>query len=95
MRKVCTVCLLAVLTATLLSCATGPRILSRKWDDYENQAYVSNPWLTALCTDVVPAYPIVTFGAAIVDIYALNPYHFWVKDAWRNEGTPFYHTDPE
>lgn len=77
------------------SCMTGPRRLSRTWDDYNNKAYVENAWMTAVLTDVVPVYPIVGLFAGVGDWF-VNFYYFWAKDAFTgNTGTAYIHENPQ
>ena len=90
MKKLALACAIA---ATLLasSCMSGPKRLTRSWDDWVNQQYTENAWLHgALLQDIVPVYPIVGFVAGIGDAF-VNFYYFWSKDAWDNKGTGFEH----
>ena len=74
------------------SCASGPRRLSRNWDDWVNQSYTENSWVHgALLQDVLPVYPIVGIVMAIGDALIVNPYYFWSKDAWDGKGTGYDH----
>lgn len=83
--------LAAGLTA-LSSCQSGPRRLTRNWDDYVNQKYTENAWVHgALLQDILPVYPIVGFVMSVGDWLIVNPYYFWSKDAWDNKGTGYDH----
>lgn len=83
---------LIVIVGLLSACASGPRQLSRTWDDYVNQNYTENAWVHgALLQDILPVYGLVYFGAGIIDYLFVNPYYFWSQDAWDNRGTGFEH----
>jgi len=86
--------LLALVLATfaLTACQSGPKRLTRSWDDWTNQKYTENAWVHgALLQDILPVYPIVGLFAAIGDVLIVNPYYFWSTDAWDNKGTGFTH----
>lgn len=87
--------LVCVLTLAA-GCGTGPKRLSRTWDDYTNKAYVENTWLTAALTDILPVYPIVGLFAGVGDLF-VNAYYFWGKDAFGdgNTGTAYIHENPQ
>ena len=85
---------LAVVVSFILlaGCASGPRRLSRAWDDHVNQKYSESSWVHgALLQDIIPVYGIVGLFAGIGDVLFLNPYYFWSDDAWDNRGTAFEH----
>lgn len=89
-----TLCLLILTFGlfTLTSCASGPRRLSRNWDDWVNQKYTEGAWLNgALLQDVIPVYPVIGLVMVIGDVLFVNPYYFWTKDAWDNKGTGYDH----
>jgi hypothetical protein len=87
-----TLVLLGALTVAS-GCYSGPKRLQRTWDDYENKAYVENAWLSGVL-GVVPAYPLVMFGAMIGDAF-YNFYYFWFVDAFdENTGTAYIHENP-
>ena len=75
-------------------CATGPSRLSRTWDDWVNQQYGDNAWVTQILCTIIPVYPLVGFAMGVGDIIVVNPYHFWKDDAWDNKGTVFNHVNP-
>lgn len=86
----------ACLACLLASCQSGPKRLTRAWDDWTNQKYAESSWVHgALLQDILPVYPIVGFVAAVGDILFVNTYYFWVKDAWDGKGTSFTHKQPE
>jgi len=88
---------LLILPITLLlitGCSAGPSKLSRQFDDYRNQKYVDSSWGTAVLSDVIPVYPLVSLGAALVDGLILNPIQFWGTDAWQKNGQAFIHSNP-
>ena len=73
------------------SCQSGPKRLSRTWDDWVNQKYSESAWIHgAVLQDIVPVYPIVGLFAGFCDGF-YNLYYFWGKDAWDNKGTSFTH----
>ena len=64
MKKI--LCGLALALLMLTACQSGPRRLTRSWDDWVNQKYTENAWVHgALLQDILPVYPIVGFFAAI------------------------------
>ena len=80
----------AVAALTLTSCQSGPKRLSRNWDNWVNQKYTESSWIHgALLQDILPVYPIVGFVMAIGDTLLVNPYYFWSEDAWDGKGTGF------
>ena len=96
--------ILAIVAAVALlvvtsACASGPRMLSREWDDHVNQKYTENAWLHgAILQDVLPIYSLVALMAGVADVFIINPYSWWGSDAWDNRGTGFEHQelkDPE
>ncbi|MEW6072497.1 MAG: hypothetical protein AB1726_07890 [Planctomycetota bacterium] len=87
---------LALCLGLATSCASGPRRLSRTWDDYVNQKYTENAWVHgALLQDILPVYTLVGFVMTIGDVLFVNPYYFWTKDAWDNKGTGYDHVNPK
>jgi len=93
-KTLATAALLAAIT--LSGCASGPRQLTRSWDDWVNQKYTQNAWVHgALLQDIIPVYTVVGFLATVGDVLILNPYYFWSKDAWDNKGTGYDHVNPE
>ncbi len=96
MKKCLAVLVLALAIIPMTGCNSGPKRLSRTWDDWTNQAYTENAWVHgALLQDVIPVYPIVGFFMAIGDILVVNPWYFWSSDAWDNNGTGYDHVNPE
>lgn len=94
MKKSLLVLPLALLTLT--ACQSGPKRLTRSWDDWVNQKYTENAWVHgALLQDVLPVYPLVGLIATIGDTLFVNPYYFWAKDAWDSKGTGFTHEPVE
>ena len=92
MRKSLSVLALTAAAAVLSGCNSGPKRLSRSWDDWTNQKYTESAWVHgALLQDILPVYPIVGVFAAIGDWLIVNPYYFWSDDAWDNDGTGFEH----
>ncbi len=86
---------LALVLCASLACMSGPRRLSRGWDDTVNGLYSGNAWVHgALLQDIIPVYTIVGIVMFIGDILILNPWYFWTDDAWDNDGTGFRHEDP-
>ncbi len=80
---------------TLSACSSGPKRLSRNWDEYVNNKYSQDPWIHgALLQDVIPVYPIVGFAMAIGDALVVNPYYFWSKDVADREGTAYHYEQP-
>lgn len=80
--------------ALTFGCASGPKRLSRSWDDHVNQKYSENAWVHgALLQDLLPVYPLVGVVAGIGDVF-VNFYWFWTQDAWDNRGTAFEHKQP-
>ena len=95
MKKILGLTVLAIGLGLLPSCQSGPKRLTRSWDDWVNQKYTTNAWLRgALLQDVLPVYGIVGLVMALGDIIVLNPYYFWSEDAWDNKGTGFNHKNP-
>jgi hypothetical protein len=95
-RTLCSVALASALALTLSSCQSGPRRLSRAWDDWVNQEYSENAWVHgALLQDILPVYPIVGLFAWAGDILFVNTYYFWTEDAWDNRGTAYDHNQVE
>jgi len=86
--------LLPIALVIISACSAGPSKLSRQFDDYRNQKYVDSSWGATVLTDVLPVYPIVSLGAALVDGIILNPIQFWGTDAWQQNGQGFIHTNP-
>ena len=91
-----TICgLTLALALTLTGCQSGPKRLSRSWDDWVNQKYTESAWVHgALLQDILPVYPIVGLVAWLGDAF-VNTYYFWVRDAWDNDGTGFTHDQVE
>ena len=91
----------AIFTLTLVAalatsaCRSGPSSLSYQVDDWRNQNYVDEPAVTAIFTDIIPFYPLVTFLAGIPDWLILNPIQFWGSDLWDGRGAGFYSIDLE
>ncbi len=80
---------------TFSSCVSGPRRLSRNWDEYVNQKYSDDSWIHgALLQDIIPVYPLVGFAMAIGDYVAVNPYYFWTKDVKDRKGTSYTYEQP-
>jgi hypothetical protein len=86
------------LIATLLAaaagsaCQSGPKRLTRSWDDWVNNRYTENAWLHgAVLQDIFPVYGLVGLFATIGDVLVVNPYYFWSSDAFDNQGTGFVH----
>ena len=74
----------------LSSCQSGPKRLTRSWDNYTNQQYAKDSWVHgALLQDILPVYPIVGFVAGISDALIVNPYFFWLHDVADRKGTAF------
>lgn len=93
-RALANLALAAALTALLASCQSGPRRLTRSWDDWVNQKYTENAWVHgALLQDVLPVYPIVYLAAGVCDWLFVNTYYFWTEDAWDNDGTGYEHKE--
>lgn len=87
---------LAALPLVTTSCMSGPKRLSRTWDNYVNQKYSEDSLIHgALLQDIFPVYGIVGFVAAIGDALFYNPYYFWSRDAWERNGTAFDYVDAE
>lgn len=84
--------LLAVVT--LGSCAAGPQQLYRSVDDWDREFYVNNPQINGVLY-FVPVIPLIKYGAMIGDFFVVNPYHFWLEDAWDGNGTNFQHAEVE
>jgi hypothetical protein len=83
--------IMVVIVGLLSACASGPKQLTRSWDDYVNQKYTESAWVHgALLQDVLPLYGIVYFFAGFGDLF-VNAYYFWSQDAWDNRGTGFQH----
>ncbi|MCP5024232.1 MAG: hypothetical protein GY930_20985 [bacterium] len=80
---------------TFSSCVSGPRRLSRNWDEYVNQKYSEDSWVHgALLQDILPVYPLVGVAMAIGDFVAVNPYYFWTKDVQDRKGTSYTFESP-
>lgn len=95
MRKLAFALVLTLCTCfSLSSCAAGPHQLRRSVDDLDHKLYVSSPWLNAALW-IVPAFPILHFGAQIGDFLICDAYAFWFKDAWDGKGTGFEHLQVE
>jgi hypothetical protein len=95
--KLWTTCLLLSLCVIFLcsGCATGPWRLAKSWDDKTTEWTSHNAWLHgALLSQWVPVYPIVGFFLGVADFVFVNPYFWWTHDAWTNEGTVYWHTQP-
>jgi hypothetical protein len=93
-RTLCTGLVLASLL-TITSCTSGPKRLSRNWDEYVNQKYSQDSWIHgALLQDILPVYPIVGFAMAIGDTLVVNPYYFWAKDVKDRKGTSYTYEQP-
>ena len=94
-RKIVLVALIAAFLVGTLGCASGPKRLSRAWDDHVNQKYTEDSLIHgALLQDVIPVYGIVGLVAGIGDAF-VNFYYFWWMDAWDRKGTGFIHDQPE
>ena len=84
--------LAAAITCLSSSCVSGPRRLSRNWDDWVNQKYTEQSLIHgALLQDILPVYTIVAFVMAIGDVLIVNPYYFWTEDVWDQKGTGYDH----
>lgn len=95
MKKFLGIAALALTLSFMTSCNSGPKRISRSWDDWVNQKYTENSWVHgALLQDVLPVWSIVGLFAALGDILVLNPYYFWTEDAWDGKGTGFIHENP-
>ncbi|HPF14355.1 MAG: hypothetical protein H6830_01325 [Planctomycetes bacterium] len=80
---------------SLSACSSGPRRLSRNWDEYVNQKYAQDSWIHgALLQDILPVYPIVGLVMAIGDTLVVNPYYFWAKDVQDRKGTAYHYEQP-
>ena len=80
---------------SLSACNSGPKRLSRNWDEYVNQKYAQDSWIHgALLQDILPVYPIVGLGMAIGDALVVNPYYFWTKDVSDRKGTSYTYEQP-
>ncbi len=96
MKKILCASALTGALLVLSSCQSGPKRLTRTWDDWVNQKYSESAWVHgALLQDILPVYPIVGFFAAVGDILFVNTYYFWTDDAWDNQGTGFNHKQIE
>lgn len=94
MKKILGAMALACALTLVTSCSSGPKRLSRGWDDWTNQKYTENAWLHgALFQDILPVYPIVGFALGVGDLF-YNMFYFWGEDAWDNNGTGFNHENP-
>ena len=95
MKKLLPSILVATTLVCMTSCASGPRRLTRTWDDWVNQKYTQNAWLHgAVLQDVIPVYTLVGLVMTLGDVIVVNPWYFWTKDAWDNRGTGFDHVNP-
>lgn len=87
---------LAFLSVVAMSaCTAGPSYLVRTVDDWQNKGYAENPVVTSTISNILPAYPLLKFLAAIPDYLILNPVQFWAVDLWKGEGSGFQHDNPE
>ena len=78
------------------ACSSGPKRLTRNWDEYVNQKYSQDSWIHgALLQDILPVYPIVGLGMAIGDALVMNPYYFWTKDLKDRKGTSYTYEQPD
>jgi hypothetical protein len=71
----------------------GPQRMSRRMDDWSNQAYVDNPWLMGNSVSYT-LLATVFAGTRFID-GVVNFFYFWLRDAWplgSGSGTPFEHT---
>ena len=58
--------------------------------------YSEDSWIHgALLQDIIPAYPIVGFFAAVADTLVVNPYFFWAHDVSDRKGTAFVYDQVE
>ena len=73
-------------------CFAGPHQLFRTVDDWDAKVYTESPWLNALIW-VIPVMPLARFGASIGDLFIVDAYSFWFKDAWSGKGTGFKHAE--
>jgi hypothetical protein len=88
-----TLLLLALVAVFSLSgCLAGPHQTKRTVDDWDRDMYIDNPLLNGVLW-VVPVFPLAYFGASIVDFFAVDAYHFWIKDLWDGKGTGFEHSE--
>ena len=90
-RFILVFCVAAVLFT--IGCS-NPSYLMRSVDDWQNLNYEKNPLATGLFSDIVPVYGLIKLFAAIPDVLFINPYQFWVYDAWRGGGVGFMHKNP-
>lgn len=94
MKKTTTLAVLVATACLTTACMSGPKRLSRSWDNYVNQKYSEDSLVHGLLLqDVLPVYGLVGFVAAIGDALILNPYYFWSRDVWERNGTAFDYTD--
>jgi len=94
MRSPRSLLVLALLAATMTSCAAGPHQLRRTVDDWDHNLYVNSPWWNATLW-VVPVIPVCYVGALTFDFFIGDAYAFWFDDAWDGEGTGFEHLPVE
>ena len=94
-RKLLGSLVMACVMTLASGCVAGPNRLSRTWDDYANQQYTQNAWVTQILSTIIPVYPIVGCVMGIGDVIVVNTYTFWAKDAFNNnKGTGYVHTNP-
>jgi len=96
MKKICTALALTCALTLATGCASGPKRLSRGWDDWTNQKYTESAWVHgALLQDIIPVYPVVGLVMGVGDAF-YNMYYFWGKDAFSEgyKGTGFDHVNP-
>ncbi len=80
----------------LSACSSGPKRLSRSWDNHVNRKYAEDSWIHgALLQDILPVYPIVGFVAGFGDALIVNPYFFWTKDLADRKGTAFTYSQAD
>lgn len=91
MRKTA-VLALALIVAVAASGCWGPEKLTRHLDDWTNQAYVENPWLTGNIVSTGILH-VLFLATGIMDGF-INGYFFWFIDAeplGDGVGTKFQH----
>lgn len=94
-KKLLGAMLLACSLSLVSGCNSGPKRLTRTWDDWTNQKYTENAYVHGmLLQDILPVYPLVGFVMAVGDLLIVNPYYFWAKDVWDGNGTGYNHTNP-
>jgi len=85
--------LASALVAAAAAGCFGPQHMSRRMDDWSNQMYVDNPWLTGNSISYVLLSTIFT-ATRFVDSF-VNFFYFWLRDAWplgSGRGTGFEHS---